>query len=102
MQKIDSTHVKDRDDGGKCDCGGQYWWRKFCGAYVCEKCDDHKGLARCFCCWRKGQNRVWINGKIVVEKHSGYAFEKTPEKPEGEDSDYFGDEPVDEDGFYRD
>lgn len=22
-----------------------------CGAYVCFLCDDHEGLARCFCGW---------------------------------------------------
>ena len=75
-----TTCVKDRDDGGACDCGGHYWWQRYCGAYVCDRCDDHKGLGRCFCGWHKGQG----------------------ETPEGEDSEYFGDEPVDEEGFYRD
>ena len=23
----------------------------YCGAFVCVKCGDHKGLARCFCGW---------------------------------------------------
>ena len=75
-----TTRVKDPDDGGVCECSGHYWWRRYCGAYVCDRCGDHKGLARCFCGWHKGQG----------------------ETPEGEDSDYFGDEPVDEEGFYRD
>lgn len=75
-----TTRVKDRDDGGACDCGGQYRWRRHCGAYVCNKCESHKGLGNCFCGWHRGQG----------------------EKPEGEECDYFGDEPVDEDGWYRD
>jgi|TARA_Y100000296_G_scaffold33370_1_gene38639 hypothetical protein len=24
---------------------------RYCGAYVCFKCDDHKDLIRCFCGW---------------------------------------------------
>jgi len=28
-----------------------YRWSKYCGADVCSKCGDHKGLARCFCGW---------------------------------------------------
>lgn len=103
MSSQATTRVKNPDDGGTCECSGHYWWRPYCAAYVCDRCDDHKGLARCFCGWRSGQNRIWINGKIIVDKNSGgFNPEHIPEKPEGEDSDYFGDEPVDEDGCYRD
>jgi len=28
-----------------------YIFNKECGCYVCEKCGDHKGLARCYCGW---------------------------------------------------
>ena len=59
-------------------CEHEYEFRKYCGADVCVKCGDHKGLARCFCGWNKGQG----------------------ESLEGEDSEYFGDEPHEE-GFYR-
>jgi hypothetical protein len=34
-----------------CSCGGIYAWDRSCGADVCEKCGDHKGLALCFCGW---------------------------------------------------
>lgn len=27
-----------------------------CGAKVCLICDDHKGLARCFCGWSRSGN----------------------------------------------
>lgn len=88
-----STRVIDGYEGAGCDhCStGHYYWRNYCGAYVCDKCEDHKGLCRCFCGWRQGHQ-------------TGYAFEAgdTPQTPEGEDSEYFGDEPVDEEGFYRD
>lgn len=29
----------------------EYRFSRYCGAYVCEICDHHKGLARCFCGW---------------------------------------------------
>lgn len=28
-----------------------YQFSDYCGCYVCSTCDDHKGLARCFCGW---------------------------------------------------
>lgn len=34
-----------------CTCGGTYWSDRSCGADVCDKCRDHKGLARCYCGW---------------------------------------------------
>lgn len=36
-----------------CDCGGEYDFRTYCGAFVCSSCGDHRGLARCFCGWSK-------------------------------------------------
>lgn len=29
---------------------------RFCGAYICVNCGDHKGLARCFCGWSLSGN----------------------------------------------
>ena len=26
-----------------------YHFNRYCGAHVCLNCDDHKGLARCYC-----------------------------------------------------
>lgn len=37
----------------QCSCGGEYRLSSYCGAYVCDECDDHRGLARCFCGWAK-------------------------------------------------
>jgi hypothetical protein len=28
-----------------------YEFSDFCAAHVCVECDDHKGLARCWCGW---------------------------------------------------
>lgn len=34
------------------ECGkGVYIFRDYCGAYVCTRCGDHKGLSRCYCGW---------------------------------------------------
>lgn len=32
-------------------CKHEYEFDRSCGAYVCWKCDDHRGLARCYCGW---------------------------------------------------
>jgi hypothetical protein len=29
----------------------KYESNRYCGAQVCVACDDHKGLARCYCGW---------------------------------------------------
>jgi len=35
----------------KCRCGGEMRLSSYCGAYVCDECDNHDGLARCYCGW---------------------------------------------------
>lgn len=32
-------------------CVHKYEWFEGCGAYVCTNCNDHKGLAKCYCGW---------------------------------------------------
>lgn len=32
-------------------CLHEYEWSNGCGARVCHKCGDHKGLAKCYCGW---------------------------------------------------
>jgi len=32
-------------------CNHEYFFNTNCGAEVCYECDDHKGLARCYCGW---------------------------------------------------
>lgn len=41
--------AKKKDEN--CECGGEFEWSTYCGANVCTKCGNHKGLARCFCGW---------------------------------------------------
>ena len=30
-----------------------YAFNRYCGAQVCDECDDHKGLVRCYCGWSR-------------------------------------------------
>jgi hypothetical protein len=32
-------------------CVHDYELNRYCGARVCHKCRDHKGLVRCYCGW---------------------------------------------------
>lgn len=59
----------------KCSCGGTYVWSNYCAAHVCTKCNKHKGLAKCFCGWPKGEhleddtgNYTW-NGETWVGEY---------------------------------
>jgi hypothetical protein len=31
-----------------------YEFSRYCGARVCADCEDHEGLARCYCGWSAG------------------------------------------------
>lgn len=33
------------------ECKHDYEWSRYCGAKVCNHCDKHEGLARCYCGW---------------------------------------------------
>jgi hypothetical protein len=35
----------------ECDCGGDTVWSRYCGAHICERCDRHVGMVRCYCGW---------------------------------------------------
>lgn len=54
-------------EGPGCNPVHSYEWKpdgrrqmhRTCGAYICLDCDDHEGLARCYCGWaRDGGNGV--------------------------------------------
>lgn len=34
-------------------CHHVYSFSRYCGANVCDRCDYHAGLARCFCGWSR-------------------------------------------------
>lgn len=35
----------------KCECGGDFHYSRHCAVEVCDSCDNHNGLARCYCGW---------------------------------------------------
>jgi len=35
----------------KCVCGGTYSFQRGCGCLVCDSCEDHRGMCRCYCGW---------------------------------------------------
>jgi hypothetical protein len=48
----------------KCECGGEYCFNRYCGCMVCGECDDHRGLARCYCGWSLSGG----NGRAELEE----------------------------------
>ena len=50
-----------------------YKFNRFCGAHLCVECDDHRGLARCFCGWSKtspgrGREELIEMGETIEEE----------------------------------
>ena len=58
----------------KCKCGGTYELHKGCGCLVCKKCNDHKGLARCYCGWslsgRDGRKELEEMGETIESSNA--------------------------------
>lgn len=57
-------------------CKGHYNFEKGCGAEVCCSCDDHKGLARCYCGWAKdggnGRSQLEDLGETIEPEDGGF------------------------------
>jgi hypothetical protein len=53
----------------KCSCGGTFTFSSYCAAFVCDKCDNHQGMARCFCGWsssgRSGRLELEEMGEVI-------------------------------------
>lgn len=55
-------------------CKHDYELSRHCGAFVCTKCDDHKGLARCYCGWSetdpgRGYEELIEMGETIEEDY---------------------------------
>ena len=51
-------------------CKHDYVFSPYCCTYRCLKCDDHKGLARCYCGWSKtypgrGREELEEMGEVI-------------------------------------
>ena len=57
------------------ECKHEYPERmsRSCGAYVCVKCGEHKGLVRCFCGWslsgRSGYQELLEMGECIEDDY---------------------------------
>jgi hypothetical protein len=52
----------------KCEvngCRGEVEFNRHCGAKVCSECDNHQGLARCFCGWSLSGR----DGRVELEEY---------------------------------
>lgn len=52
-------------------CNGSTYLSDYCGAWVCDTCDQHTGLARCFCGWSEsgsdGRAELIAMGETIEE-----------------------------------
>lgn len=65
MNRLNKPHEE------PCPCGGEFWYRHYCGAWVCEDCERHKGLCRCYCGWaEEGNGRTQLEemGETIEEE----------------------------------
>lgn len=57
----------------KCKCGGEMELSRSCGAWVCYECDNHDGLARCFCGWSasgaNGREELELMGEQIDDDY---------------------------------
>jgi len=54
-----------------CGCGGEMYLSEYCGVFVCNDCDAHIGLARCFCGWAlsgsNGRHELEDFGEVIEQ-----------------------------------
>lgn len=53
------------------DCKGIAKLSRTCGVYVCDTCNTHQGLERCFCGWSRsgddGRRELEEMGEVIDE-----------------------------------
>lgn len=54
-----------------CGKNTEHTFSSYCGAWVCDDCDTHFGLCRCFCGWaesgRDGRRELEEMGEVIDE-----------------------------------
>ena len=65
---------------GECaKCGCATWFSASCGAEVCNACDHHAGLVRCYCGWSAsgsdGRRELVEMGETIEPDEGDIAFE---------------------------
>lgn len=50
-------------------CKGEAYWSNSCGAFICDTCDKHLALTRCWCGWsesgRDGRRELVEMGETI-------------------------------------
>lgn len=49
---------------GRCNKTTTHTFSNYCGAWMCDECDHHQGLCRCFCGWSASGG----NGRAELEE----------------------------------
>ena len=70
-EQINDT-IEDSDMLFPKKCDHDYEWQTYCGARVCNHCEDHAGLERCFCGWSKsspgrGRQELEDMGEVIED-----------------------------------
>jgi len=56
-------------------CGGDTELSRFCGVAVCDVCDHHNGLGRCYCGWSSsggnGHDELVEMGEVIDDEPPG-------------------------------
>ena len=57
-------------------CGGRLCLANECGAWVCDDCEHHQGLARCYCGWsasggHTGRQELQAMGETIEPEDDG-------------------------------
>jgi hypothetical protein len=59
-----------------CLCGGTCHFSRYCGCFVCDDCENHYGLARCYCGWSAsrgdGRRELEEMGETIEPDGDGY------------------------------
>lgn len=68
LQIIKEIKMTNESIAPKCECKNRVF-NRYCGAYICQDCDRHIGLTRCYCGWSEfgenGLTELWEMGETV-------------------------------------
>lgn len=67
------TRIVVTEEVKKCDqCNGYAYLSRGCGVFVCSKCGEHEGLARCYCGWSasggNGADELREMGEVIDDE----------------------------------
>lgn len=73
IEAEDERKAQEQKRAGKCSCGSDYEFNRYCGAYVCCGCGSHKGMDRCYCGFSRhggdGYRQLLEDGEQIEEDY---------------------------------